>query len=47
MITPTLNQVEELIGYLSHQEQLWLLERLAQRRRGFFSQALICFGSRA
>jgi hypothetical protein len=39
MITPTLNQVEELIGYLSHQEQLWLLERLAQRLRRAMSPA--------
>lgn len=28
MIAPTLNQIEELIGHLSYQEQLWLLERL-------------------
>jgi hypothetical protein len=33
MIAPTLNQIEELIGLLSYQEQLWLLERLAQRLR--------------
>ncbi len=33
MIAPTLSQVEELIGHLSYQEQLWLLERLAQRLR--------------
>jgi hypothetical protein len=31
MIAPTLSQVEELVGHLSYQEQLWLLERLAQR----------------
>ncbi len=33
MIAPTLNQIEELIGHLSYQEQLWLLERLARRLR--------------
>lgn len=33
MIAPTLSQVEELVGHLSYQEQLWLLERLAQRLR--------------
>ncbi len=33
MVAPTLSQIEELIGHLSYQEQLWLLERLAQRLR--------------
>jgi hypothetical protein len=39
MIAPTLNEVEELIGHLSYQEQLWLLERLAQRLRQALSPA--------
>lgn len=33
MMAPTLNQVAELIEQLSFQEQLWLLERLAQQLR--------------
>lgn len=33
MIAPTLSQVEELVSHLSYHEQLWLLERLAQRLR--------------
>jgi hypothetical protein len=33
MMAPTLNQVAELVEHLSFQEQLWLLERLAQRLR--------------
>lgn len=33
MGAPTLSQIEELISHLSSQEQLWLLERLAQRLR--------------
>lgn len=33
MIAPTLSQVEKLIGQLSYQEQLWLLERLAHQLR--------------
>jgi len=39
MDAPTLSQIEELIGHLSSQEQLWLLERLAQRLRRALSPA--------
>ena len=33
MLSIVLNEIEEKINCLSHQEQLWLIERLARRLR--------------